>query len=194
MFCVDVECRGGHLVPAAEASSAFRVVFSNLHSTAPPNSHKAESLHTRSYTLIMVSAKCVYPQSQCACSLLTTPSVRLHDPAPFDYATPPFPSLYWPLRAKPGVANYLYYAGDIWRYTLLWTLIVFAVFHLGVAGFAVLMQFGKGKHAWQYVWIIPLFYALVAGVEVLLAGSIVGLMSVFSISIASLDSSANITQ
>jgi hypothetical protein len=106
-------------------------------------------------------------------------SVRLHDPAPLDYATPPFPSLYWPYRAKPGVANYLYYAGDIWRYTLLWTLIIFAVFHMAVAGFAVLMQLGKGKHAWQYVWIIPLFYSAVAGVEALLAGSIVGLMSVY---------------
>lgn len=93
-----------------------------------------------------------------------------------DYATPPFPSLYWPYKAKPGVANYLYYAQDIWRHTLLWTLIIYAVFHLVVAAFAVLMQLGKGKSAWQYVWIIPLTYALVAGVEALLAGSITGLM------------------
>ncbi|TVY13695.1 Uncharacterized protein LARI1_G007949 [Lachnellula arida] len=114
---------------------------------------------------------------------MVSANVRLHDPAPFDYATPPFPSLYWPIYVKPGVANYLYYASDIWRYTLLWTLIVYAVFHLAVAGFAVLMQLGKGKHAWQYVWIIPLFYALVAGVEALLAGSIVGLMLVLSCSV-----------
>lgn len=103
-------------------------------------------------------------------------SVRRSSPAPFDYATPPFPSLYWPYRAKPGVANYLYYARDIWRYTLLWTLIVYAVFHFAVAGFAVLMQFRNGKSALQYIWAIPLVYALIAGVEALIAGSIVGLM------------------
>ncbi|TVY31623.1 Uncharacterized protein LSUB1_G008702 [Lachnellula subtilissima] len=105
---------------------------------------------------------------------MVSANVRLHDPAPFDYSTPPFPSLYWPIYVKPGVANYLYYASDIWRYTLLWTLIIYAVFHGAVAGFAVLMQLGKGKRAWQYVWIIPLLYALIAGVEALLAGSIVG--------------------
>jgi hypothetical protein len=38
------------------------------------------------------------------------------------------------------------------------------------------MQLGKGKSAWQYVWIIPLVYAFVAGVEALLAGTITGLM------------------
>jgi hypothetical protein len=55
-------------------------------------------------------------------------------------------------------------------------LIIYAVFHLVAAAFAVCMQLGKGKSAWKYVWIIPLVYALVAGIEALLAGSIVGLM------------------
>lgn len=100
----------------------------------------------------------------------------LQSTAPLDYATPPFPSLYWPYHPKPGVANYLYYSHDIWRYTLLWTLIVYAILHLLVAAFAVLRQFGKGKKAWQYVWIIPLVYIFVAGVEAVLAGSIVGLI------------------
>ncbi|TVY30707.1 Uncharacterized protein LHYA1_G000338 [Lachnellula hyalina] len=118
---------------------------------------------------------------------MVSANVRLHDSTPFDYSTPAFPSLYWPLNVKPGVANYLYYASDIWRYTLLWTLIIYAVFHGAVAGFAVLMQLGKGKHAWQHVWIIPLLYALIAGIEALLAGSIVGGMLVlpwFSCSVA----------
>jgi len=103
-------------------------------------------------------------------------NARLENPAPLDYATPPFPSLYWPLKVKPGVANYLYYAHDIWRYTLLWTLIIFALFHLAAAAFAVFMQLGKGKSAWKYVWLIPLIYALIAGIEALLAGSFVGLI------------------
>jgi hypothetical protein len=54
---------------------------------------------------------------------------------------------------------------------------MFGATHLMVAGFAVLMQLGKGKRAWQYAWIIPLTYVLVAGIEALLSGSIVGLMS-----------------
>lgn len=103
-------------------------------------------------------------------------SARFTSTAPPDYSPPPFPSLYWPLNTKPGAANYLYFTHDIWRYTLLWTLIVFAIVHLAVAAWAVLMQIGKGNRAWQYAWAIPLLYALVAGVEALLAGSIIGLM------------------
>lgn len=103
-------------------------------------------------------------------------SARLSNPAPLDYATPAFPGLYWPYKAAPGVAKYLYYSKDIWRYTLLWTLIIFGTFHLVVAAFAVAMQLGKGKSAWKYVWFIPLVYVLIAGVEALLAGSFVGLM------------------
>jgi hypothetical protein len=58
----------------------------------------------------------------------------------------------------------------------MWTLMMFAAVHLVVAAFAMLVQLGKGKRAWKYVWIIPLFYAVIAGIEALLAGSIVGLM------------------
>ncbi|APA15088.1 hypothetical protein sscle_14g098580 [Sclerotinia sclerotiorum 1980 UF-70] len=103
-------------------------------------------------------------------------NTRIENPAPLDYSTPPFPSLYWPLHANPGIPNYLYYAHDIWRFTLLWTLIVYGVTHMAVAVYATAMQLGKGKNAWQYVWVIPLIYALVAGIEALLAGSLVGLI------------------
>ncbi|KAF7857197.1 hypothetical protein EAF04_009438 [Stromatinia cepivora] len=103
-------------------------------------------------------------------------NTRIENPAPLDYSTPPFPSLYWPLHAKPGVPNYLYYAHDIWRFTLLWTLIVYGVTHMAVAVYAIAMQLGKGKNAWQYAWVIPLVYALIAGIEALLAGSFVGLI------------------
>lgn len=103
-------------------------------------------------------------------------SVRIYNAAPLDYATPSFPSLFWPIEPKPGVANYLYYTHDIWRFTLLWTLIAYATVHLAVAAFAVLMQLGKGKAAWKYVWLIPLVYAVVAGIEALIAGSLLGLI------------------
>ncbi|CAG8955011.1 hypothetical protein HYFRA_00007022 [Hymenoscyphus fraxineus] len=103
-------------------------------------------------------------------------NARLENPAPLDYTTPSFPSLYWPYKAEPGEAQYLYFAYDIWRYTLLWTVLLFAFFHLIVAAWAVIMQIGKTKHAWKYVWIIPLFYGLLSGIEAVLAGSITGLI------------------
>lgn len=53
---------------------------------------------------------------------------------------------------------------------------MFGVFHLVAASFAVCMQLGKRKSAWKYVWIIPIVYAAVAGIEAMLAGTFVGLM------------------
>ncbi len=105
-----------------------------------------------------------------------SPRTRISDPAPLDYETPPFPSLYWPLDARPGVASYLYYVRDIWRFTLIWTLIFYAAFHIATAALAVCMQVGKGKKAFRWVWSIPIAYAAIAGIEAVLAGSIVGLM------------------
>lgn len=107
-------------------------------------------------------------------------SARVRNPAPIDYIPPGFPSLYWPYRAKPGVANYLYYTGDIWRYTFYWTIINFAVVHVLVAAYAILMHVGKGKKAWKWVWILPLIYLFIAAVEAVLAGIFVGLMLVSS--------------
>lgn len=130
---------------------------------------------------------CCYGRQVCSFNLppsrriiLIMLSVRLSNPAPLDYATPSFPSLYWPYKAKPGVANYLYYTHDIWRFTLLWTLIAFATVHLAVAAFAMIMQLGKTKSAWKYVWMIPIIYAFIAGIQALIAGSFLGLMSVFT--------------
>lgn len=167
---------------------------------------------------------------------------------PIDYSTPPFPSLYWPIRATPGTAQYLYSLIDIWRFTLYWTLITFCLVHSATAAWAVLMQFhsamtqrrvlrrrrmGKGFNAnvnanatdlntntnsstnedddedslrsaerpsaatesqtpqlpqpllvstspvlstLGWVWIIPVVYLTVGGLEALLSGSLVGLI------------------
>ena len=92
------------------------------------------------------------------------------------YQTPPFPSLYWPPH-EPTLA--LYYVGDAWRFTLIWTFIIYAIFHVGAALIALEMQAGKRRSAWKYLWTIPLMYIAAAGVEALLAGSIVGIMCVF---------------
>ncbi|KAK3943060.1 hypothetical protein QBC46DRAFT_54707 [Diplogelasinospora grovesii] len=95
------------------------------------------------------------------------------DTAPAGYTTPPFPSLHWPPQ-DPRWS--LYTLGDILRFTLLWTLIIYGLFHLGAAGIALLMQVGKKKSNWKFLWLVPIVYAIVAGVEALFAGSIVGLI------------------
>jgi hypothetical protein len=64
----------------------------------------------------------------------------------------------------------------MWRFTLLWTLIIYALFHLGAAGVALSMQVGKKRSNWKFLWMVPVVYLIVAGLEALFAGSIVGLM------------------
>lgn len=94
--------------------------------------------------------------------------------APLDYTVPPFPSLYVPIIGEPQSQNYLYHLTDIWRFTLFWTLILFLGTHATVAFFAVAVQCRNYKR----MWAVPVVYVLVAGFEALLAGSLVGLMSV----------------
>jgi hypothetical protein len=89
------------------------------------------------------------------------------------YLTPPFPSLHWPPQDKDWG---LYGLHDMWRFTLLWTLIMFAIFHWSVAAIAVLMQVAKSPSNWKFVWMVPVVYSVVAGTEALLAGSITGIM------------------
>ena len=96
---------------------------------------------------------------------------RLTHPVPENYTAPPFPSLSWPFDPKDSNA-YLYYSSDIWRYTLYWTLIVYAAFHFGASGYAVVIQWRN----WKTMWTIPVVYAVMGGIEATLAGSIVGVM------------------
>ena len=94
---------------------------------------------------------------------------------PPDYKTPPFPSLRWP---PTDFTWSLYNLQDIWRFTLFWTIIIYTAFHLGAAVVALVMQGGRSKSNWKYLWMVPLFYLVVAVVEAILAGTLVGLMSV----------------
>ena len=123
---------------------------------------------------------------------------------PLAYTTPKFPSLYWPINAKPGEAQYLYYLGDTWRFTVYWTLITYGAAHLLVSLSATLMQLRSAfvrrrrmqEDSWKrlspqnkkllgenpvgetltWVWLIPLVYLVIGGVEALLAGSLLGLI------------------
>ncbi|KAI1406702.1 hypothetical protein F4819DRAFT_440157 [Hypoxylon fuscum] len=104
--------------------------------------------------------------------MATTPS-ECSDYPPENYHSPAFPSLCWPPQ-NPYCA--LYSVWDSWRYTLLWTLILYALFHMGATGVALFMQIGKPRSVWKYLIAVPVIYALVAGAEAIFTGSIVGLV------------------
>ncbi|KAK3375030.1 hypothetical protein B0H63DRAFT_526317 [Podospora didyma] len=96
------------------------------------------------------------------------------EPSPeYEYTTPPFPSLSFPIESPRWTLSTI---TDIWRFTLFWTLILYGLFHVGAVAIALLMQVGRKRSNWKYLWTVPLLYAFVAGVEALIAGSLVGLI------------------
>ncbi|KAI1634830.1 hypothetical protein F4809DRAFT_643126 [Biscogniauxia mediterranea] len=107
------------------------------------------------------------------------PAGTCHNYPPDGYHSPRFPSLCWPPESR-GCA--LYSVFDSWRFTLLWTLMLYALFHLGATGVALFMQVGKRRSVWKYLVAVPFVYFIIAGVEALVAGSIVGAVFVTSFS------------
>jgi hypothetical protein len=98
----------------------------------------------------------------------------MSDDAPLGYSVPSFPSLHYPVIGVPENQNYLYHSKDIWWFTLCWTLILHGGAHLIVAAFAVAIQWKN----WRTMWTVPVVYVVISNLEALLAGSLVGLMSV----------------
>ena len=96
---------------------------------------------------------------------------------PADYTTPRWPSLFWPPLEDRFV---LYRLDDMWRFTLIWTFVMYACFHWAAIGIALIVQIGKKKTNWKYLWTVPIIYSAIAAVEALVAGSVTGAMSVVS--------------
>ena len=94
----------------------------------------------------------------------------MSSPEPANYVVPSFPSLYWPFPITGNQALYLFHAGDVWRFTLYWTLIFYGAVHLATSGYAVVVQWRN----WKVIWMAPLVYAIVGGIEAVVAGSAVG--------------------
>ena len=110
----------------------------------------------------------------CECCRFRSMSNKTTGAVPDGYQTPPFPSLYWPIKsnARFDHPKYLYYSQDVWRFTLFWTIIIFEASHVVASLYAVAVQWRN----WKLMWMVPIIYMLVAGVEAVLAGSVVGLM------------------
>ncbi|KAL2127676.1 hypothetical protein VTI74DRAFT_10324 [Chaetomium olivicolor] len=104
---------------------------------------------------------------------MQSPTPVRRDGPPAQYTVPPFPSLFWPPQKSTVI---LYELDEMWKFTLFWTLILYGLFHLGAVGVAVLMHGGKRSSNWKYLWLVPVVYALIAGAEALIAGTLVGLI------------------
>jgi len=68
----------------------------------------------------------------------------------------------------------------MWRFTLIWTFVMYACFHWAAIGIALIVQIGKKKTNWKYLWTVPIIYSAIAAVEALVAGSVTGAMYVVS--------------
>lgn len=103
-----------------------------------------------------------------------------NDP-PDGYRTPRFPSLN--VRdlydSTPDKRYTLFHIQDVWYFTVVWTLIMYWVFHMGPVLIA-LFTHGWNKSSWKYLWAVPIVYMVMAGLEALLAGTIVGFLLVVS--------------
>lgn len=83
--------------------------------------------------------------------------------------------MYWPLPLNQKTPIYLYDAGDVWRFTLLWTLIFYGAVHVATCTYAVIIQWRN----WKVIWIAPVLFTVIGGIEALIAGSITGGLYVF---------------
>ncbi|KAF1961711.1 hypothetical protein CC80DRAFT_488147 [Byssothecium circinans] len=95
---------------------------------------------------------------------------RARSSAPQGYVTPEFPSLYWPSPIRGSQHVYLYYPNDVWRFTILWTVIFFSVIHFAAAAWASVVQWRN----WRLIWITPVIYVGIGSIEGFIAGSAVG--------------------
>ena len=92
------------------------------------------------------------------------------DPRPLSYTPPKFPSLYWPFPVSGTQTVYLYDAWTMFRFTLLWTLVDVIGIHLIDAMYAMAIQWRN----WKLIWIAPVVFGIIGGIEALIAGSVVG--------------------
>lgn len=97
------------------------------------------------------------------------------DPDPLSYSPPPFPSLYWPFPTDGAQRTYIYDTATMWRFTFFWTLIFVLGVHLAASTYACAMQYRN----WKFIWIAPVVFVIIGGIEAVIAGNVVGGLSVF---------------
>ena len=109
---------------------------------------------------------------------------------PIGYTTPEFPLLYWPLG--PTSSEYstllLYYAFDIWKFTVVWFILIFTGFYLvsgSIASFNYILHYRRNHYANKF-WLkdylvngglILSSYILTSVSIGFVAGSVIGLLT-----------------
>ncbi|CAR56731.1 May24p [Kluyveromyces lactis] len=90
---------------------------------------------------------------------------------PVGYQVPDFPSLYWPMNNGKFSVAYLYYLPDIWRFTIFWTMILFAI----VYGTTGAIAWTTHKKILFGFWMIPL-YIMIGMAQAFVSGTVVGIL------------------
>lgn len=89
------------------------------------------------------------------------------------YRTPEFPSLTFNIGSDGANSVYLFYAGDMYLFTLYWTLIVFIAVYLAAGVIAALCK----RHVVYSIQIV-LAYIVYGACQAVVSGSLVGLLLV----------------
>lgn len=87
------------------------------------------------------------------------------------YTPPKFPGLTLHFESNDATSEFLYYSSDIWKFTLFWTLIVFAVFYLAAGVIAAVGQ----RKLFNGIFIILVYFVWGIG-QAFISGSIVGIL------------------
>ncbi|GAB1738261.1 hypothetical protein KC333_g4002 [Hortaea werneckii] len=58
----------------------------------------------------------------------------------------------------------------MFKFTLYWTLICVVGVHMVAASYACAIQWKN----WKVIWVVPIIYLIIGGVEAVIAGSVVG--------------------
>ncbi|KAL7751400.1 hypothetical protein RI367_003260 [Sorochytrium milnesiophthora] len=91
---------------------------------------------------------------------------------PNDYTSPSWPSLYNPLNRQTTGGVFMYYREDIWRFSLIWSVVLFTVVYgaAGCWGYTVFFR----RTRWAFL--LPVVFLFTAGLVGTLFGSIFGLV------------------
>ncbi|KAL7315926.1 hypothetical protein PS15m_005086 [Mucor circinelloides] len=106
---------------------------------------------------------------------------------PYGYRNaPPWPSLYWPfgpdfdpLNLVADISHSLYYLKDIWRFTMIWSLLFSLAIYLPAGIWAFIMLAKSRTLKWYVLVTIPFIFVLGGSIASFVIGSIMGVALAF---------------
>ncbi|KAL0143921.1 hypothetical protein V8B55DRAFT_1561279 [Mucor lusitanicus] len=101
---------------------------------------------------------------------------------PYGYrSAPAWPSLYWPfgpdfdpLNLVADIPHSLYYLQDIWRFTMIWSLLFSLAIYLPAGIWAFIMLAKSRTLKWYVLVMIPFIFVLGGSIASFVIGSIMG--------------------